>query len=342
MTVAASISAPALPPIPALYFDGRTSRVHHVTLTVADGIASISGDVERRCPLDELRVSERARHTRRKVTFPDDAYLEIQDDQAFDVLLAETGYRDSTVVRMQQSWRGALIAFVVTALVLVGTYLYGLPLAAEAVAKALPEKVERSIGTGMLDFLDHRILRPSQLPPARQTAIVERFKLLTTPQPNAPDYTIVFRKSRIGPNAFALPSGQIIMTDELVALMDNDEQVLGILAHELGHLHERHLMRRIVQSSAIGAAATLVFGDASAIVANIPTLMLDMKYSRDAEREADDYAIAMMKANGIPLTQLIASFEKLKAAAGDGDEMSSYLSSHPPTTERMARIEQAR
>lgn len=328
--------------IPALYFDGRTSRVHHVTLTVEAGIARLSGDVERSCPISELRVSERARHTRRKVTFPDDAYLEVQDEPAFDALLAETGYRDSTVVRMQQSWRGALIAFVITVVVLVLTYLYGLPLAAEAVAKALPEKVERSIGSGMLDFLDHKILRPSKLPLARQTAIVERFKQLTTPRPDAPDYTIVFRKSRIGPNAFALPSGQIILTDELVELMDNDEQILGILAHELGHLHERHLMRRVVQSSAIGAAATLIFGDASAIVANIPTLMLDMKYSRDAEREADDYAIAMMKANGIPLTQLIASFDKLKTAAGNGDELSSYLSSHPPTTERMARIEQAR
>ena len=337
-----TVSATHFPQVPALYFDGKTSRPHRVTLTVQAGIAQVAGDVERSCPIDELRVSERAQHTRRKVTFPDDAYLEVQDEEAFGALLAETGYRDSTVVRMQQSWRGALIAFVVTVAFLVLAYLYGLPLAAEAVAKALPEKVERSIGSGMLDFLDHKILQPSKLPLARQTAIVERFKQLTTPRPDAPDYTIVFRKSQIGPNAFALPSGQIIMTDELVALMDNDEQILGILAHELGHLHERHLMRRIVQSSAIGAAATLIFGDASAIVANIPTLMLDMKYSRDAEREADDYAIAMMKANDIPLTQLVASFDKLKAAAGNGDELSAYLSSHPPTSERMARIEQAR
>lgn len=311
-------------------------------LSVEDGIATIAGDVQRSCAIDQLRVSERVRHAPRKITFPDDAYLEIQDTQAFDALLSATGHRDSTVVRMQQSWRGALTAFFATAIVLVLAYLYGLPLAAEAIAKVLPASTERTISRGMLSFLDKRLLAPSALPPARQAAIVAHFKSLTAPQADAPDYTIVFRKSRIGPNAFALPSGEIVLTDELVALMDNDEQIAGILAHELGHLHEHHLMRRVVQSSAIGAAATAIFGDASAIVANIPTLLLDLKYSRDAEREADDYAIAMMKKNGIPLTQLVNGFEKLKTAAGNGDEVSPYLSSHPPTDERIAHIEQAR
>lgn len=311
-------------------------------LSVENGIATITGEAQRSCPIDALHVSERMRHAIRKVTFPDDAYLEIQDAHAFDTLLAATGHRESAVVRMQQSWRGAVAAFAATAVVLVLAYLYGLPLAAETVARMLPASTEQTISRGMLSFLDRRLLEPSKLPPARQAAIAAHFRSLAAPQAEAPDYTIVFRKSRIGPNAFALPSGEIVLTDELIALMDNDEQIAGILAHELGHLHERHLMRRIVQSSAIGAAATAVFGDASAIVANIPTLLLDLKYSRDAERKADDYAIAMMKKNGIPLTQLISGFEKLQAAAGNGDALSPYLSSHPPTDERIARIRQAR
>jgi len=81
--------------IPALYFDGKTSRAHHVTLSVEGGLATISGDAERSCPISELRVSERARNTKRKVTFPDDAYLEIVDTAAFDALLADTGHQDS-------------------------------------------------------------------------------------------------------------------------------------------------------------------------------------------------------------------------------------------------------
>jgi Zn-dependent protease with chaperone function len=327
-------------PIAASYFDGKTSRIHRVTLSVDDaGMATISGDAERHSSIAELRVSERTRSGRRKVTFPDDAYLEIDDAPEFDALLAATGYRDSAVVRMQQSWRNALIGLLITIAVLVLGYLYALPLASEIIAKALPQSVERSIGEGALEFLDTRIFAPSELPAARRDAITKRFAALMPPREGAPSYEIVFRKSRIGPNAFALPSGQIVLTDELVTMMGDDEQIVGVLAHELGHLHERHLMRRIVQSSAIGAIVTVIFGDASAVIANIPTVLLDMKYSRDAEREADDYAIAMLKANGLNVSHMADGFEKLNAKGDDG--LSPYLSSHPPTSERIAHIRAA-
>jgi Zn-dependent protease with chaperone function len=325
--------------IPAYYFDGKTSRKLRVALSVEAGVASISGDVERQCPIAELRVSERTRNAGRKVTFPDGAYLEILDNEAFNKLLATTGHRDSFVVRMQQSWRGALLALAGTAVILLAGYMYGLPAASEAVAKALPESVERAIGRETLSFLDRRILAPSTLPVEQRRAIIARFAALTPQMQGVPRHEIIFRKSRIGPNAFALPSGEIVLTDEIVRLVDSEEALMGILAHELGHLHERHILRRIIQGSAIGAIATALFGDVSAILANIPTVMLDMKYSRDAEREADDYAIAMLKANGIDLSSLTLVFEKLEKNAGDS---APYLSSHPPASERIERIRGAR
>ena len=106
------------PAVAARYFDGKTSRLHRVTLTVADGVAHLSGTVERSAPLAGLRVSERARHAARKVSFEDGAWLEIDDRAAFDQLLAATGHRDSHVVRAQQSWRGVLLALAVTVVVL--------------------------------------------------------------------------------------------------------------------------------------------------------------------------------------------------------------------------------
>ena len=326
--------------IQGFYYDGKTSRAYRATLSVTDGVAIISGDVERTCPLDTLRVSERTRHAKRKVTFPDEASFEVEDVDAFENMLIDTGFSDSTIVRTQQSWRGTLLALALTAFVLVTGYLYGLPMLANVTAKAMPASIERSISSGMLDFLDKQILAPSELPVARQNALTERFTAMHPPKEGVPAYSIVYRKSKIGPNAFALPSGQIIMTDELIKLMDNDDQVISVLAHELGHLHERHLMRRLIQSSAVGAVVTLIFGDASAVVANIPTLMLDMHYSREAEREADDYAIDMLKANGIALTQMARGFEKLKQAIGE-DPSGSYLSSHPSTAERIERIHRA-
>lgn len=324
--------------IRAWYFDGRTSRRHAVTLAVNDGVAMVAGEAQRHCPLSELHVSERLRNAARKVTFPDGAYLEILDNAAFNDLLISTGHQEPPVVRLQQSPRASLVACAITVLVLVLGYLYGIPVAAKWAAQALPQQVEHSIGRETLHFLDDGILAPTQLPVERRDAIVHRFRALTPPFPDAPQYEIIFRKSKIGPNAFALPSGHIVLTDEIVELTDDEDALMGILSHELGHLHERHLMRRLIQSSVIGAAATVLFGDVSAIAANIPTVMLDLGYSRDAEREADDYAVAMLKENGIKPSSLARMFELLNER---GMQAPPYLATHPPTAERITRIRSA-
>lgn len=321
--------------IPAFYFDGKTSRRHTVCLTVDAGMAIVTGDTQRQCPVVELHVSERLKNASRKVTFPDGAYLEVLDNESFNALLDATGHQDSIVVKVQQSGRYSLLACALTVAVLVFGYLYGLLGLANTVAKVLPESVERTIGEESLDFLDRRMFAPSELPQVRQQEIIDRFASLTPPAGDVPQYEIVFRKSRIGPNAFALPSGHIILTDEIVELLGDDDALAGVLSHELGHLHERHLLRRIIQTSAIGATATVLFGDVSSIVANIPTLMLDLRYSRDAESEADKYAVAMLKANGISPDALAEAFESLDQ---EMDEPPPYLSSHPPAAERIERI----
>lgn len=325
--------------IPATYFDGKTSRGHSVKLSVQSGMAIIGGDVQRQCPLLELHVSERMRNAGRKVTFPDGAYLEIDDSTAFDKLLDETGHRDSFVVRLQQSGRGALVACAVTVTVLLMGYLYGLPVIAKLAAKLLPPAVERAIGRETLHFLDSRMLAPTGLPVEQRKAIIAHFASLAPLHPDSPRYEIVFRKSRVGPNAFALPSGQIVLTDDIVALMGDGDGLMGILAHELGHLHEHHLTRQIIQTSAVGAVTAALFGDVSSLVAGIPTMMLYMKYSRDAEREADDYAVAMLKVNDISPMTLASAFEKLEQKTG---RPSPYLSTHPPADERIERIRHAR
>lgn len=324
--------------VPAFYFDGKTSHRYTVELTVESGIARIDGDTHRQASIAELRVSERVSGAARKVTFPDGAYLEIADIDAFAALLANTGFQDSIVVRMQQSWRASLQAAIALAALLVLGYLYLLPAASGLIANALPASVERQIGAGALAFLDRRIFSSSALPQSEKDAIVSRFRALEPPRLGAPDYRIVFRKSKIGPNAFTLPSGEIVLTDELIELLDDDDALMGVLAHELGHLHQRHLMRRLIQSSAIAATTTLLFGDVSALIASIPPIVLDLKYSRDVEFEADDYAMAMFSANGISLTKLALTFEKLDSNPAD---FASYLSTHPPSKERIARIRKA-
>lgn len=318
------------------YFDGVTSRRHQVVLVVEDGVAMISGDVERHCPLAELRVSEASEHGPRIVTFPDGAHLEIEDKAAFAQLLASTGHRDTLVARLQQSWRATLLAGAGMAVAVLLLWRYALPVAAELAAAAVPARVEQALGASALQTLDRQWLSPSTLLPAEQEKISTQFAQLTQTPDQAPRYRLLFRKSRIGPNALALPSGQIVLTDELARLLaDDSEALMGVLAHELGHLERRHLMRRVVHGTATGAAAMALFGDASGLVASLPALLLDLKYSRDAEFEADDYAAALMKARGLDASRLALALERL---AGDEKHAHAYLSSHPATAERVARL----
>jgi Zn-dependent protease with chaperone function len=328
--------------VDASYFDGRTSRLYRVTLQVQDGVAQVRGEVERDAPLGELRVSERSRHALRKVTFADGAYLEVRDLAGMAALLHRTGHADSWVVRIQQSWRGALTAAAGTMAVLGLGYLYVLPAAADWLARAMPPSMERQLGQGVLAVLDQRVFEPSRFSDQRMAALGARFRQLQPPGGGAPAWQLVFRKSRYGPNAFALPSGDIVLTDEMVRLLDDDDAVMGVLAHELGHLHQHHLTRRVIQGAVVTAGAAMLFGDVSTLLTTVPAALVDLKYSRDAERDADDYAIAMMQRNGVPLEHLLRVFERLhKLEQQRGMEMAAYLSSHPASAERIAHVRAA-
>jgi Zn-dependent protease with chaperone function len=125
----------------------------------------------------------------------------------------------------------------------------------------------------------------------------------------------------------------------MVELVGDDDAVMAVLGHELGHLHERHLMQRVIQSSAIAAISTLMFGDVSAVVANIPTALIDARYSRELEASADRYAVAMLKANGISPEAMARAFDQM--AKLDKGGTTSYFSSHPSSAERARAARQA-
>ena len=329
-------------PIEAVYFDGRSSRLHRVTLQVQDGVAQVRGDAERDSPLTELRVSERSVHALRKITFADGAYLEVRDVDGLTALLHSTGHADSWVVRLQQSWRATLAAAVGTLAVLGLGYVYVLPAAADLLARNMPASMERQLGQGVLAAMDRHMFEPSAFSEQRMAALSERFRQLQPPDGGAPPWRLVFRKSRIGPNAFALPSGDIVLTDDMVRLLQDDDAVMGVLAHELGHLHQHHITRRIIQGAVVTASAAMLFGDVSSLLTTAPAALVDMKYSRDAERDADDYAIAMLRQNGVPLEHLVKVFERLHEFEQKHKmDMADYLSSHPASMERIERVRAA-
>jgi len=348
--------------IPVTFFDGRTSRAHPATLAVDAGQAVLrdaEGAELRRAPLASLRVSERVRRAPRLVTFADGAFCEVNDHAALDRLLTATGHRDGWVSRAQSSWRMVGVAVAGLVAVLVLAYYLLLPWTASQLARAVPPAIEAQLGQATLASLDNGLVAPTRLPAAEQQHIRAGFAALVRPADPGHDYQIVFRRGgRLGANALALPGGTIVVTDELVALAGTGPGMLGVLAHEAGHIARRHGLQQAIQASAIGALAAYMFGDVSSVLAGVPAAILTLRYSRDHEREADAYAIAVMQRNRLPpsaLADVLVALESQrhpagrkqgegKAAAEDTREDADkdvFLSTHPLTRERIETLRAA-
>lgn len=351
--------------IDAVYFDGLSTRRQAVTMLIHKRIVVMRGKgIHLNVRLSQLTISERLDHAPRIVYLPKGGFIEISDHRGFDSMLARYQYRDPWVVRWQQNWLLSLLALISLLAMLIAGYQWGLPWAADNIAQHLPASIEKKIGDAGLELVDGKYLQPSKLDAATQARLRRLFSEMKQPSGETTAYRIEFRKSNVGPNAFALPNGVIVMTDELVALAQDDRAVLGVLGHELGHVRRHHSTRRLLQALGVGVVVNLFVGDISSILTTVPTFLLDQHYSREFERESDQFAIEMMQANGIPLSPMADLFKKMQALHEDKPDAESqshddesrnnqtrrtkgrsqrntamdYLSSHPSNEERIARL----
>jgi Zn-dependent protease with chaperone function len=349
------------------WFDGRSPRPLRVWVHCDGGelVLRMHGDAvtpERRYPLKQVRWPERRSYGARQTELPDGSLIQHADAAEWDAWAQNNGRRESPVVGWMQSWRGALGAMAGTAAFLAVAWIWGVPWLSVAIAKVIPQSVEQRIGEVSLKQINALFLAPSELPDEKQAKLRKGFETLVQnayPENDAPAWQLSFHASKsLGPNAFALPGGSIVVTDELVALLDDvPDATLGILAHELGHVQHRHGLDLMVRASLVSAMVGLVIGDASGFLATVPATLATQAYSRDAERQADAQAAAMLHASGISPAVMATFFERLEAldqrhgSAGSGEAPSPpdehdeeeglsaslpiSISSHPDHAERI-------
>ncbi len=333
----------------AAYFDGRSSQPRAVTLRFApQGWLHIEAEgLQLTFQRSQVRIGARLGRTPRFIHLPGEAHCETADNDAVDRGLASWGRGGAGrwLHRIEKSWRLVLVSCVVLIATGFAAVRYGLPFAAEKVAHALPAVVTDQLGRDTLATLDRVLFEPSKLPAERQADLRRQFEAFLAAVGDSYPYRLEFRDSgRMGPNAFALPSGELVMTDALVNLAQDDREIIAVLAHECGHVKHRHILRAVLQNSAVVVVFTLVTGDlssATAFGAALPTFLLQSKFSRVFENEADDYAVEYLRRAGHEPRHLADILERLtKAHRHDGEdsEFLDYLSSHPPTPERKKRI----
>jgi Zn-dependent protease with chaperone function len=345
---------PAEPGPAALYFDGRSARPRPVRLGVnvgflvaipladPDGDADANGalDMPLRWPLEQVRWPERTRHGQRLLHLADGAQLQVADAAAFDRWRAQRGPREGWVVRAQQHWRSTIVALMLLVAVGVAAYQWGVPVAARGIVALLPPAADAAVGAQALEAVRAQWLRPSRLPPARQAELRQAFADMVAkawPAGGAPEYRLHFHASKpaLGPNALALPGGDIVVTDALVELLQGqDDAVLGVMAHELGHVQHRHGMRALAQFALLSTATGVALGDFSSLLAALPAWMGQMGYSRDAERQADAVAARLLRVSGRSPAVMVLLFERLAEHAPERTGPPIALASHPADAER--------
>ena len=144
-------------------------------------------------------------------------------------------------------------------------------------------------------------------------------------------------------NAFALPGGQVFITYALFSKLENEDQLAGVLGHEIGHVIGRHsadrmakqgLTQGILNGVAVGFDPNTAQG--AAAIANV----INMKYGREDELESDDLGVRFMIDAGYNAEEMIGVMQILKTAAGP-NKAPEFQSTHPDPENRIEKIKEA-
>ncbi|OQX04012.1 MAG: hypothetical protein BWK73_37550 [Thiothrix lacustris] len=333
------------------WYPASQSAQHSAELVVLGNVFSLY--VDGYPPFSEeasqLHISDRVGNIPRKLKFSDGSIFITPDNDVVDTWLAQSSHpaRQVQFLHVLESrWRWIGLSLIATVAIVLASIHWGLPWVSKQMAYALPQQASEIIATGTLQTLDELMLKPSQLPISRQQAIQQHFSAKLLPlQHSGFTYTLNFRrfpdledsKGKDLANAFALPSGEIVVTDRLVTLAQNQQELDAVLLHEIGHVVYRHGLRQTIESSGLMLAILLVTGDASAIhsiAVGLPIFLLESRYSRDFEREADAFAFQHMMAAGIDPIHFAHIMQRIETDT-EGVDVHEYLSSHPATPERI-------
>lgn len=337
--------------IAARFHDGLTAQVHAVGLDHEAGTLVIragDGSEIARWPTAELFAMPSRKNELRLGAngLPTGARVVVTGRGDVGRVLATLPVL--TEKRRQQTGREirlAVTATVALAAVIVA-YLYGVPLLASRLVTLVPPAWEQSLGETVARQMEASLGESNgwqvcdSNPDSLANRAIARFGAAAMEGSGSPftlDITVV--KSDI-PNAFALPGGQVFFFSALLEQAETQDEFAGVLAHEVGHVAHRHGMEQLISTAGTGALIGFILGDMTGIsvAAGLGATIIDARFSRDAERQADAFAAHVaerMDFNPAGLADLINR-------VGADDEFAralALLSTHPLTEDRKAALE---
>lgn len=297
----------------------------------------------RNLEIDE--ITDRLANVPRKVIFSDGGAFECSDNESLDVLLDQSNSFFSRLSLVEGSFKLVIVATLVCLAVIWGVYRYGLPAAAYVAAKVTPTNVVAFLDNNALETVDRILLKDSNLSDERKDELTRLFDdLVMISGQTEPPLKLLFRDGgRLGANALALPGGTIILTDQLEALSESDDELAGVFAHEIGHVEHQHSLRQLYRTLGVAFMIAVIAGETEQIVEEVLSLAViidNFGYSRSFEFEADGHSAEIMeraKRDPFAFVNLLDRvFEKYGL---DKDKESGWLSTHPGNGERRDHVQ---
>ena len=323
-------------------------------VTVANGTTS-QGKVKK------IKISDRIGNVERKIILEDGSLFASHDNDGVDEIFKRKLGMSSFIHIMESKYKWVIMALVITILVSFSFFKWGIPWTSKKIAHALPEKTNQLIAANTLDFLDKYMFKKSALSATKQENIRKHFQSTIVPlgvENKKIAYRLHFRDWRDGnlsiPNALALPSGDIVLTDKFVELCKTQEEMDSVLLHEMGHVAHRHTLEMVIEGAFVSVAVMMIAGDSNGLAdmgIGLGSLLVSASYSRDHESEADMYAFKHMLSAKIDpaafsqiMNRMTAYMDKQTGAhkknkstkvKDSKDSILDYLSSHPNTDKRV-------
>ena len=323
--------------IDAVLYDGKSSKEHHVSIEFTFGrrvkIASHQIDIA----LNEVKFGSRLGNTPRVLEFPNGVRCKSRENDKIDQILLDFDIKKSKTHKIESSWGLSLGAVLITIGFVWFMLTSGATYTAQIIASTLPQSTLDEVSELTMKQLEEGYLYPSRLSDAQKNILQHHFDRLTKGEPR---YKLHFRSSeRMGANAFALPSGDIVLTDQLVKLSQDNQlrDILGVLAHEKGHVVEKHSLRMAIKVGIAGVIIGYITGDISILATGIPTILINSSYSREFEREADAHAVKELQKMGISTQYIATLFERLaqEHKMDENSTLTQLITTHPMTNERV-------
>ena len=253
---------------------------------------------------------------------------------------------------LETHWLVVFSSVLIVPLFLWSMVNFVLPGAAHSAVAFLPDSIADSMGKQTLYILDKTQFEPTELSIEQQQDVTDIWFNITTQLELPEKYQLHFRQFDLGANAMALPDGSIIVTDDIVTLMESDsDALLSVLLHEVGHIEHQHSLKMVAQTTATTMLFAMMFGDiegAGELILGAGTGLLQSAFSRDMEREADEFShqnLAKFNISPTAFADAMTLLVNSHSTANDNEESNKfkdnlnhwlqYLSSHPETQERI-------